>query len=443
MPNFIKGSKRARRGWAFYDWANSVYSLVIATAVFPIYYGSITAGENDNLVSFLGVEWENTVIYSYCLSFSFLLVALISPILSGIADYSGSKKRFLQTFCYIGALACGGLYFFNGENVGLALVLTIIASVGFWGSLVFYNAYLPEVAFEEQQDATSAMGFSFGYLGATLLLVFNLAMILSPDTFGLESSGQASRISFLLVAIWWVGFAQVTFRRLPDQTKPNRITREILGNGYKSLRSVWSQLSEMADVKRFLIAFFLLSVGVQTIIYVASLFGEKELNLDSTYLIGTIILIQLLGIAGAQLFAYLSARLGNIKALIVSLVVWASMGAVAFALRADDPLVEYKFLALGSAVGLVLGGVQALARSTYSKMLPKDSTKHTSFFSFYDVTEKVAIILGTFIYGLLESVTGNMRMSIVALSLFFVSAILILWPMRSHFKPYHRLVHKN
>ena len=436
MPNFQKGSKRARRGWAFYDWANSVYSLVIATAVFPIYYGAVTTGENDNLVRFLGIEWENTVIYSYCLSFSFLVVALLSPLLSGIADYSGAKKRFLQVFCYVGALACGGLYFFNGENVALALVLTIVASVGFWGSLVFYNAYLPEVAFEEQQDATSAMGFSFGYFGATLLLVFNLAMILQPEVFGLQDSGQASRISFLMVAVWWIGFAQVTFRRLPDRTKPGRLTRTILGNGYKALREVWNQLAAMPGVKRFLTAFFLLSVGVQTIIYVASLFGEKELNLDSTYLIGSIILIQILGIVGAQLFSHLSARFGNIKALMVSLVVWASMGGVAFALRADDPLVEYKFLALGSAVGLVLGGVQALARSTYSKMLPQDSSKHTSFFSFYDVTEKVAIILGTFIYGLLESITGNMRTSIVALSSFFVLSILVLLPIRKRFKPY-------
>lgn len=436
MPDFVKGSKRARRGWAFYDWANSVYSLVIATAVFPIYYGTVTTGDDNNLVSFLGTEWENTVIYSYCLSFSFLLVALLSPILSGIADYSGSKKRFLQTFCYIGALACGGLFFFNGENVALALILTIIASVGFWGSLVFYNAYLPEVAFTDQQDATSALGFSFGYVGATLLLILNLAMILQPSTFGLESSGQASRISFLLVAVWWIAFAQITFKRLPDQTKPGRITREILGNGYKALRSVWNDLSGMSDIKRFLVAFFLLSVGVQTIIYVASLFGEKELGLDSTYLIGTIILIQLLGIVGAQSFAFLSSRFGNIRALIVSLIIWAAMGGVAFALRADDPLVRYKFLLLGSAVGLVLGGVQSLARSTYSKMLPEDKSKHTSFFSFFDVTEKVAIILGTFLYGLLEAITGNMRMSILALCLFFVASILVMLPIRNRFKPY-------
>ncbi|QTN39867.1 MFS transporter [Cryomorphaceae bacterium] len=436
MPEFIKGSKRARRGWAFYDWANSVYSLVIATAVFPIYYGSVTTGEENNLVRFLGTDWENTVIYSYCLSFSFLLVAIMSPILSGIADYSGSKKRFLQVFCYIGAAACAGLYFFNGENVGLALTLSVIASVGFWGSLVFYNAYLPEVAFEDQQDATSAMGFSYGYIGATLLLIANLAMILQPETFGLADSGQASRISFLMVAVWWIGFAQFTFRRLPEPRDGGKITKDVLGNGYRALRSVWRQLGEMADLKRFLIGFFMLSVGVQTIIYVASLFGEKELELESTYLIGTIILIQLLGIVGAQFFSYLSSRIGNIRALIASLLVWASMGGVAFALQADDPIVQYKFLALGSAVGLVLGGVQALARSTYSKMLPEDATKHTSFFSFFDVTEKVAIILGTFIYGLLESLTGNMRMSIMALSLFFVFAILALWPMRHRFAAY-------
>lgn len=433
---YKRGSVGAIRSWAFYDWANSVYSLVIATAVFPIYYGSVTSTEQGNLVHFLGTDWENTVIYSYCLAASFVVVAIISPILSGIADYSGSKKLFLQIFCYLGAAACTGLFFFDGENIALALILSIIASIGFWGSLVFYNAFLPEVAFLDQQDSASALGFSLGYFGASLLLIINLTMVLNPQWYGIADSGMASRISFLMVGIWWVLFAQVTFRRLPKPDHNRKVTKEILGNGFRALRTVWHSLQELPDLKRFLRAFFMLSVGVQTIIYLASLFGEKELKLDSGYLIGTIILIQLVGMGGAHLFSLLSRKFGNIRAMLLALFIWALMCGAAFALRADDPAVSYKFLALGASVGLVLGGLQALSRSTYSKLLPENTTNHASFFSFYDVTEKGAIILGTFLYGFIESITGSMKISSLALSFFFIAAIVILWPLRARFKAY-------
>ncbi len=433
---YERGSKGAIRSWAFYDWANSVYSLVIATAVFPIYYGSVTSTEEGNLVRFLGTDWENTVIYSYCLAASFVVVAILSPILSGIADYSGAKKMFLQIFCYLGAAACAGLFFFDGSNVDLALTLSIIASIGFWGSLVFYNAFLPEVAYLDQQDSASALGFSLGYFGASLLLIFNLTMVLNPEWYGIADSGMASRISFLMVGVWWVLFAQVTFRRLPKPDNKRKITKELLGNGFRALREVWNELYELPDLKRFLGAFFMLSVGVQTIIYLASLFGEKELHLDSGYLIGTIILIQIVGMGGAHLFSFLSRTFGNIRALLLALVIWALMCGAAFALQADDPSVSYKFLGLGASVGLVLGGVQALARSTYSKLLPTNTTKHASFFSFYDVTEKVAIILGTFLYGFVESITGSMKISSLILSIFFIAAIVILWPLRARFSAY-------
>jgi UMF1 family MFS transporter len=204
-------SKRIKNGWAFYDWANSVYSLVIATAIFPIYFSSIS----PEILSLAGYDFESAALYSYSLAAAFIVVAILSPVLSGIADYSGNKKLFMQIFAYLGSASCLSLYFFNDSNIFFGLTMSALASIGFWGSLVFYNAFLPEIAKPEEQDALSAKGFSLGYIGSSLLLIFNLLMITFPESFGISDAGQASRISFLTVAIWWAGFAQITFRRLP------------------------------------------------------------------------------------------------------------------------------------------------------------------------------------------------------------------------------------
>ncbi len=418
------GDKKLINAWAFYDWANSVYSLVISTAVFPLYYTAIT---DEKVVSFLGMEWEHPdSLYSYALSFSFLIVAFISPILSAIADYTGNKKKFLQIFCWIGSLSVMSLYFFSGiETVWVGIVFSVLASIGFWGSVVFYNAYLPEVALPEDQDRVSAKGFMYGYLGSVILLIINLAMIQMPDTFGFENAGMASRISFLMVGIWWLGFAQLTFKKLPNNVFNRKPEKDYIWKGFKELKNVWNQVKNYPTLRGFLIAFFLLSVGVQTIILMASIFGSEELGLEATSLIITILVIQLVAIFGAWFFSRLSKKLGNFKALKITIFIWILVCFGAFLLHKEMPNVAVYFYALGGVLGMVLGAIQSLSRSTYSKLLP-DTEDHATFFSFYDVTEKIAIVLGTFVFGFLFAVTGSMQWSALSLAIFFLLSFIIL-----------------
>ena len=417
------GDKKLINAWAFYDWANSVYSLVISTAVFPLYYTAVT---KDQTVSFLWMDWDHPdSLYSYALSFSFLIVAFLSPILSGIADYTGSKKKFMKFFCWLGGLSVMSLYFFEGvDTVWIGIVFTIFASIGFWASLVFYNAYLPEVAHPEQQDRASAKGFIYGYIGSVILLVINLAMIQMPDVFGI-TAGLASRISFVMVGVWWIGFAQITFRRLPEDLYDKKPEADYIWKGFKELKLVAIQVMNYPTLKRFLISFFLLSVGVQTIILLATIFGSTELGLETIDLIVTVLLIQLVAIAGAYFFSRMSDKKGNIFTLKTTIVIWMVVCFCAFLLHKDLPNVAIYFYSLGAILGLVLGAIQSLTRSTYSKLLP-DTEDHATFFSFYDVTEKIAIVLGTAVYGFLYAVTDSMQWSVLALALFFLASFIII-----------------
>lgn len=423
-------NKKSKNAWAFYDWANSVYSLVISTAIFPNYFAAVTEsyyGGSD--IPFLGMEIPGSSLYSYSLSFSFILVAIISPFLSGIADHTGSKKSFLRFFANLGAISCGALYFFDGSNLWLGLSASILASVGFWGSLVFYNAFLPEVAKPEEQDSLSAKGFSLGYIGSSILLIANLIMIQKPELVGLADAGEASRWSFLLVAIWWAGFTHLCLRGLPTNPNKRKPSKHYIFSGFKELRQVLNELKELKALRRFLYSFFAFSMGVQTVILLASLYGKAELGMEVGQLIGTILIIQFVGIAGAYLFSYISKKMGNKQSLKISIFIWGLLCFAAYSLSGDDPNVAYKFYALGGMVGLVMGGIQAISRSTYSKLLPDETKSHASFFSFYDVTEKLAIVLGTFSYGYLIFLTGSMRMSALALSIFFVIGFLLIMRM--------------
>jgi UMF1 family MFS transporter len=417
------GDKKLINAWAFYDWANSVYSLVISTAVFPLYYSAVTAGKT---ISFLGMEWDHPdSLYSYALSFSFLVVAFISPILSGIADYTGSKKKFMKFFCWMGGLSVSSLYFFDGiDTVWIGILFTILASIGFWASLVFYNAYLPEVAHPEQQDRASASGFIYGYIGSIVLLIINLLMIQKPTWFGITAS-MASRISFVLVGFWWIGFAQITFRRLPNDIYNKKPKEDYIWRGFRELKVVAKEVMNYPTLKRFLISFFLLSIGVQTIILMAAIFGSSELGLPAMNLIITILIVQVVAIVGAFVFSRLSEKWGNIKALKVTIVTWMLVCFTAFLLDKDQENVEYYFYGLGVLLGFVQGAIQSLTRSTYSKLLP-DTEDHATYFSFYDVTEKIAIVLGTFVYGLLYAITDSMQWSVLCLAVFFLASFLVL-----------------
>ncbi|GGD93207.1 MFS transporter [Planktosalinus lacus] len=425
-----KGSKKILFAWAFYDWANSVYSLVIASAIFPIYYQALFDLAETETVSAFGGQIRSTPLISYVTAAAFLIVALMSPLLSGIADYVGNKKRFMQFFCYLGSLSCIGLFWFSLDAIYFSLSCYFLALIGFWGSLVFYNSYLPDIAYEEQQDQVSARGYSMGYIGSVILLLFNLSMVMFPESFGLGEGGEASllamKISFITVGLWWALFSQYTFYFLPKGPKKNnKLTRNVLLNGFKELQKVQSSLIENKQLKRYLFAFFIYSMAVQTVMLVATYFGEQEINWadadeKTMGLIVSILLIQLLAVLGAELTSRASSRFGNIPTLIVINGIWLTLCIVAYTIT--EPI---QFYTTAAFVGLVMGGIQSLSRSTYSKFLPK-TTDTTSYFSFYDVTEKIGIVIGMLLYGLIDHFTGSMRNSILFLVVFFFLGIVLL-----------------
>ncbi|MFY0631267.1 MAG: MFS transporter [Flavobacteriaceae bacterium] len=420
------GDKKLINAWAFYDWANSVYSLVISTAVFPIYYSNLTESFQsiEGKVTFLGTEWDPTTLYDYTMALSFLIVAFLSPILSGIADYKGNKLGFLKTFCLIGSLSVMSLFFFEGEStLWVAILFTILASIGFWGSIVFYNAYLPEVAHPENQDRVSAKGFINGYAGSILLLILCLVLIEMHETFGLEK-GLATRLSFILVGLWWLGFAQITYKKLPNHKKENKGEEKVFWKGLAELKLILKELKHQPHLKVFLWSFFLFSIGVQTIILMAGIFGSKELELETSELIAAILLVQFVAIGGAAIFSRLSKRHGNIMALKTTIIIWAVVCLAAFFIE-KGPNANYYFYGLGGLIGLVMGAIQSLSRSTYSKLLP-ETEDHATYFSFYDVTEKIAIVVGMVTFGVLISITGSMNYSVLCLAVFFIASFVVL-----------------
>lgn len=430
--NFLKkGDKKLLNAWAFYDWANSVYSLVITSAIFPIFYGALFRSADLEKVVVFGGEIARAPLISYVTSAAFLFIAVITPLLSGIADYLGNKKLFMKFFCYLGALSCMGLYWFSLEHIYFSLLCYFFGLVGFWTSLAFNNSYLPDVAHNDQQDAISAKGFSMGYLGSVLLLLFNLAMVMRPDLFGITADEggsaemKAMRYSFLTVGIWWAGFAQYTFYFLPKGYRKEGERKNIILNGFRELRGVWFQLGDQLRLKRYLMAFFVYSMAVQTVMLIATYFGEEEIHWGSDGertmgLIISILVIQLVAIVGATLTARLSRSLGNIRTLIIVNLLWMAICAYAYFVETPSDF----YLAAGF-VGLVMGGIQALSRSTYSKYIP-ETTDTTSFFSFYDVAEKIGIVIGTFLYGYVAQVTGSMRNAIIFLGLFFLLGAFLL-----------------
>ncbi|MDF2157527.1 MFS transporter [Algoriphagus sp. CAU 1675] len=412
----LSNKKKVQNAWAMYDWANSVYSLVITSTIFPVYYNSVTKDiDGGDRVDFFGFEIINTVLYSYSISFSFLLIAFLSPLLSGIADSSGKKLSFMKFFAYLGSLSCIGLFFFDSSNLEFGIICSVLASVGYAGSIVFYNAFLPEISEEKDFDLLSAKGFALGYIGSVILLILNLLMIQFPGTFGIPDGGVAARISFLITGFWWAGFSQIPFRALPNNPFNKKISSKLLLHGYREIRKVFREVKQITVMNRFLIAFFFYSMGVQTIMYLAALFGDKELGLPGDQLILTILIIQFVAIIGSYFFAFISKIYGNKKSLVIMVSVWFLLCCGAYFVYT-----VYEFFALAFVVGLVMGGIQSLSRSTFSKLIPVSTTDHASYFSFYDVTEKIAIVLGTFSYGIIEQMTGSMRNSALSLGIFFL-----------------------
>lgn len=422
----VRSSKSLHRAWAMYDWANSAYNLVITSTIFPAYYNAITTVTKDgkvinDKVSFFGLTVKNSSLFDYSIAVAYLIIAFSSPILSSIADYKGNKKRFMQLFCYVGSAACGCLYFFNANTLELGIICSAIAALGYCGSLVFYNAYLPEIAHEAERDHVSAQGFAYGYVGSVLLQIICFVFVLKPEWFGITDSSFAPRLSFLLVGLWWAGFSQVTFLKLPaGKPLPEKPQHNVFYNGFHELRSVWKQIKEHPVLKTYLGAFFFYSMGVQTVMLAATIFGSKELQLNSKQLIAVILVIQLVAIAGAFIMAKLSAIFGNLQVLLFVVFIWIGVCIAAYYTQT-----AVQFYMLAVIVGLVMGGIQSLSRSTYSKLMPPTHDT-ASFFSFYDVTEKFAIVIGMLSFGFIDSIM-NMRSAIIALIVFFAAGALILY----------------
>lgn len=419
--------KRTIWSWAMYDWANSVYMLVITSAIFPAYYNKITRLDDSGVVDVFGFPMENTAMYSINMGIAFGIVALISPLLSSISDYSGNQKWFMSRFCYLGVIGCTLLWWFNGrEDVHLALFGVLLATVGYAGSIVFYNSYLPAIASEDQQDKVSARGYTFGYIGATILLVINLGLIMNQEALGVTDKTLMPRVAFLLTALWWAGFAQITFANLPNRVPSHkRKVKHYLFNGYAELTKIWKHMTRNRMLRTFLFGYFFYIMGVQTVLYMAASFGEKEVGLGVTQLIITILLLQFVGIAGAYLFAWLAKKWDNIRSLILAVVIW--MGICLGSLFIATP---FHFYIAGACIGLVMGGIQSLSRSTYSKLIPKTGN-NAGYFSFYDVSEKVAMMCGLVIWGTMDNITGSMRMSLVSLVVWFSISLVLLVRMRN------------
>lgn len=424
MKNLEKGSPKLMQAWAFYDWANSVYTLVIASTIFPIYYGALFRQKEIEEIQLAGFTIQSDALIPYITAIGFLIIAFISPLLSGIADYLGNKKFFLQFFCYLGSISCMSLYFFSLENIVVSLLIYLLALIGFWGSLVFYNSYLPDIAPKEEQDRISAKGFSLGYIGSVILLLICLAMVLLVD----ESKAiQMMRYSFVLVGIWWIGFSQYTYYYLPNHRNDKKLHVDIIFNGFKELNKVWQQIKHIIALRRYLGAFFVYSMAVQTIMIIAAYFGEKEVNWgsDSKRTIGlivSILVIQLVAVFGAWITSKLVSKYGNIKILIVLNFLWICICTYAyFVITPND------FYIAAFCVGLVMGGIQSLSRSTYSKLIPTDAKDTTSFFSFYDVAEKIGIVIGMLTYGYIADITGRIQNAILFLILFFIVGLLLLF----------------
>ncbi len=421
-------SKKVVNGWAMYDWANSVYNLVITSTIFPAYYEAMANSRKDGdttYVTFLGREFVNTSLYNYIIAFALTIVAVAMPLLTSIADYRGTKKKFLGFFLTLGSLGCMSLFLFKDiDTLKYAAIGMTVACICYWSSLVFYNSYLPEIAAPEDRDRVSAKGFSYGYIGSVILQIICFVFVLGHDMFGI-TTGMGSRLSFILVGIWWLGFGLFALKRLPAPKAAGDIAhpKNIFTEGYEELGKVWQQLKKLPTLKSFLFAFFFFNMGVQTVMLAAALYGKSELAIPQDKLIGAILLIQLVAIPGAYFISKLSNKLGNIKAMMIVVAAWIFLCIVAYIAPKGNVTVFY---CLGACVGFVMGGVQSLSRSTYAKLMP-ETNDTASFFSFYDVTEKVAVVIGMIGYGYLTELSGSQRNSVLALSILFIIGTILLW----------------
>jgi len=418
-----KNNPRTINAWAFFDWANSAYALVITVAIFPAYFLAMTGDgikETIDYVQVAGIRMTNSSLFAYSISLAYLIIAAISPILSGIADYGGKRIAFLRFFSLMGALACMSMWFFTDMNtLWVGVTGFILATIGFAGGIVFYNSFLPIIATEDRYDDVSAKGFSYGFIGSVILLLINLVVISNYKWFGFEAKGLAVPTAFVMVGLWWIGFSQIPFRRLPQDSR-EKTRGNLLGKGYQELRKAWRNLQKNPNALRFLSAFFCYNAGVQAVLFLASTFADVVLGFDAQKLIYLVLILQIVAIGGAWASAKLSGRKGNKFSIMVMLVIWTVVCITGYYVQTG-----LDFYLLAAGVGIVMGGIQSLSRATYAKLLPEDTPDTASYFSFYDVMDKISTVVGTFTFGFVQQITGNMRDSVRALAVFFVISLVI------------------
>lgn len=412
-----KNDKRTIKAWAFFDWANSAYALVITVAIFPGYFEAMT----PDRIQIGGLSISNSTLYSWCISLGYLIIAFISPLLSGIADYGGKRKQFMRFFTLLGALACISLLFFTAPSkMWVGVTGFILATIGFAGGIVFYNSFLPIIATEDQYDRVSAKGFSYGFVGSVILLIVNLIVIQNFSWFGFSEAIRAVPTAFVMVGLWWIGFSQIPFNRLPDD-RAGEMPAGVMSKGYEELRKVWQIVKQHRPTLAYLATFFCFNAGVQAVLFLAAIFAEKELGFETSQLIYLVLILQIVAIGGAELSARMSGKIGNKKTLLYMVSTWTVICVIGYFVKTG-----LDFYLLAAAVGVVMGGTQSLSRSTYAKFIPEHTPDTASFFSFYDVVDKVSTVAGTFMFGFVEQLTGSMRMSVLALAVFFVVSMLLM-----------------
>ncbi|MCD4708106.1 MAG: MFS transporter [Candidatus Sabulitectum sp.] len=413
---------QAEKAWCLYDWANSSFVTTIVAAVLPAFFVGVVCGSGSVTIGFTGFEFTSNSqsLWGYAMSLAALFVAIGAPVFGAAADAGGKRKLFLGILTAVGILASALLFFSGPGLVEFTLAMVILGQIGFAGANVFYNSLLVYVTPPSRRDLISSRGFAMGYLGGGLLLALNLLMIKKPGLLGIPEGTMAVRLSFLSVAFWWAGFSIPLFRKVPERTVPAGTDfRKLFHQGIKSLAVTFKSIKQHRNAFRFLLSFLLYNDGIQTIILMATVFGKAELGLETGHLIGALLLTQFIGFPGSIFYGKLAGRTGAKKALLMGIA-----GYIAIIIYAWRMTETWQFWVLAGAVGLLQGGVQAISRSFYSVLIPKEHA--SEYFGFFSISSRFASILGPFMFAVIGDVTGNTRNSIISISVFFIAGGLML-----------------
>jgi len=417
-------SRREQVSWYFYDWANSAFSTTVITVFLGPYLTSVAqnAADANNYIYPLGIPVLADAFFPYMVSLSVVLQVFFLPILGAIADYSHLKKRLVGIFAYIGAFATMGMYFLEGNRYLLGGGLFLIANLSFGASIVFYNAFLPDIAGEAERDRVSSQGWAMGYLRGGLLLLVNLLFVQMWSVNLGISTGDAVRISLASAGIWWAIFTLIPLanlrQRAPIKQLPPRTT--YLSVGFTQLRHTIRNLPRYPQTLLFLVAYLIYNDGIQTVIALSSQFGSQELGLGTASLIQLILMVQFIAFFGALAFGYLAHWIGRKWAIASSLVIWFGVTVYAYAILQT----EFQFFVMGGVIAIVLGGSQALSRSLFSLMIPRG--QESEYFSLYEVSERGTSWLGPLVFGLTLQLTGSYRLALLSLAIFFAVGLLVL-----------------